>query len=70
MYAASLIFLAAAAVTLALGIRREGLELLFVSIACSGVAAVAILTTLGRRLRASRSGTDDPELGSATDDQR
>ncbi|HEV8573005.1 MAG TPA: hypothetical protein VGR49_08185 [Actinomycetota bacterium] len=55
MYAASLVLLGAAAVTLALGVQAEGLGLLYVSIACSALAWVAVSLALLRRLRRPRA---------------
>ncbi|MGH2682679.1 MAG: hypothetical protein ACRDIX_05545 [Actinomycetota bacterium] len=55
MYAASLVFLAAAAVTLAVGIQGEGLRLLFVSVACSVLAAGSVSVAVVRRVRRGRS---------------
>jgi hypothetical protein len=54
VYPASLILLAAAAVTLALGIQREGLTLLFLSIGCSVLAAASVGIAVARRLRGTR----------------
>jgi hypothetical protein len=51
VYPASLVLLAAAAVTLAMGLQREGLTLILVSIACSGLATVSVLLGVLRRLR-------------------
>jgi hypothetical protein len=55
LYAASLVLLTAAAVTLALGIQGEGLGLLFVSVACSVLAAGSVGVAVVRRVRRGRS---------------
>jgi hypothetical protein len=54
VYAASLVLLGGAAVTLALGIQAEGLGLLYVSIACSGLAWVFAVVAAVRRIRRGR----------------
>ena len=51
MYAASLILLVAAGVTLALGIRGGGTGSLFLSIGCSALAAASVAIAVVRRLR-------------------
>jgi hypothetical protein len=57
VYVASLILLGAAAVTLAMGIQGEGLRLLYVSVACSALAAGSAGVAMVRRLRHDRSVT-------------
>jgi hypothetical protein len=54
VYPASLILLAAAAATLALGIQREGVAVLMLSIACSVLAAAFAGGAVVRRLRRVR----------------
>jgi hypothetical protein len=61
VYAASLVFLGAAAVTLALGIQSDGLGFLYASVACSALALVSIATAALRRIRRGR-----PIAGSET----
>jgi hypothetical protein len=51
VYLASLVLLAAATVTLALGIQQEGSSALLVSVACSVLAAASAAVAVGRRLR-------------------
>lgn len=55
MYAASLVLLGGAAVTLVLGIQAEGLGLLYASIACSGLAWTFAVVAAVRRLRRGRT---------------
>jgi hypothetical protein len=54
VYAASLVLLGGAAVTLALGIQAEGLGLLYVSIGSSGLAGVFAVVAAVRRIRGGR----------------
>jgi hypothetical protein len=51
VYLASLVLLAAATVTLALGIQQEGSSALLVSVGCSVLAAASAAVTVARRLR-------------------
>jgi hypothetical protein len=51
VYIVSLVLLAVAAVTLALGIQREGVGVLFLSIGCSVLAAASAGVAVVRRLR-------------------
>ena len=57
MYIASLVLLSAAAVSLALGIQTEGVTLLFLSIACSALAAGSAGIAAVRRMRRGRRAT-------------
>jgi hypothetical protein len=61
VYVASLVLLGGAAVTLALGIRAEGLGLLYVSIACSVLAWISAMAVMVRQIRRARTFTDRGE---------
>jgi hypothetical protein len=54
VYAASLVLLGAAAVTLALGIQSDGLGFLYASVACSVLALVSVAAAVLRRIRRRR----------------
>jgi hypothetical protein len=58
VYAASLILLGGAAVTLALGIQAEGVGLLYLSIACSALAWISAMAVMVRQIRRARTFTD------------
>jgi len=51
VYLASLVLLAAATVALGVGIQQEGRGALFVSLACSVLAAASAAAAVVRRLR-------------------
>jgi hypothetical protein len=58
VYAASLVLLGAAAVTLALGVQADGLGLLYVSIACSALTLGSVAAAVVRRIRRGRAAAE------------